>query len=805
MSTLLELEEGQSGIITKIRGRGAFRRRLAEMGFVKGKEVTVIKAAPLQDPIEYKILGYNVSLRRSEARQIEVWAEADYDLQSPWPKGTSGYHGTLPPEVPRAAIEEKGKTIEIALVGNPNCGKTTLFNYASGSRERVGNFSGVTVDSKTAEYEQGGYRFQITDLPGTYSLSPYSPEELFVRRYIFENSPDIVVNVVDAANLERNLYLTTQLIDMDIRIVIALNMYDELDKSGRRLDYESLGQLIGIPMVPTVSTRGKGIAELFDRIIDIYEGRDKTERHVHINYGPELEGSIRVLQEPIRKDTALTDSISSRYLAIKLLEKDANTLEQLQSTNQFDSLLRLSQKEIHRLETIFKEDVSGLLTDAKYGFIAGALKETIAENPRQVKSGRTYSEKIDLILTSKLWGFPVFLCFLWLMFQTTFSLGEFPKRGIEMGVAFIATMVEQWLPPGLANDFFVNGLIHGVGSVIVFLPNILILFFFLSVMEDTGYMARAAFIMDKLMHKMGLHGQSFIPLVMGFGCNVPAIMATRTLKDRNDRLLTMLINPFMSCSARLPVYILVTGAVFPGYAGTVVFGLYLGGTLMVIAASLILKKTLFRSKEAPFVMELPPYRLPTIKVVLRHMWGNAQHYLRKMSGMILIAVILVWALEYFPRGGDTVHSTGRLENSYIAVIGKWIEPVIRPLGFDWRMGVSLISGATAKEVVVSTMGVLLQAPHYHESGQKKGLTESLQHATYQSGPKKGEKIFTPVVSLSYLIFILTYMPCMAVVATVRRESGHWKWAIFLVAYTTAAAWLLSFAVYQIGIRLFPSL
>ncbi len=770
------------------------------MGFVKGKEVTVIKAAPLQDPIQYRIMGYDVSLRQSEARLIEISTESDTGEQTSY-SGTLQGPGATAGDRPYRDLNgsgtgDRGKIIDIALVGNPNCGKTTLFNYASGSHERVGNFGGVTVESKEAQFKQAGYTFNITDLPGTYSLTAFSPEELFVRRHIIEHIPDIVVNVVDASNLERNLYLTTQLIDMDIRVVIALNMYDEFQNQGHQLNYNELSKLMGIPVIPTVSSKGSGIEELFNRIIEVYEDRDPVVRHVHIDYGRDLERSIRRIQDVVWLDKSLTDRISSRYFSIKLLEKDADTLNAIQVSTHYNTILAMAETEIRRLESGYHEDSATLVTDAKYGFIAGALKETMT--PNQTKNPlKTNSERIDNFLTHRLLGFPLFIFFLWLMFQATFKLGEYPQNWIEMLVGWIGSEVSQLMPSGPLKDLLVDGIINGVGSVIVFLPNILILFFFISLMEDTGYMARAAFIMDKLMHKIGLHGQSFIPLIMGFGCNVPAIMVTRTIKDRNNRLLTMLINPFMSCSARLPVYILIAGAVFPDNAGSVIFGLYITGVVLAVLISLIFKNTLFKSKEAPFVMELPPYRMPTYKVIFRHMWEKGQQYLQKMGGVILIAVILIWALEYFP-AGSKAGAEERLQKSYIGMIGKTIEPVIAPLGFDWRMGVGLITGAAAKEVVVSTMGVLFGTDPHHRSESRQTLGTRLQGATYSDGPRAGTKVFTPLAGISFLLFILIYMPCVAVIATVNRESGSWKWALFLIVYTTALAWILSFTVFQVG-------
>jgi len=796
LSTLFDLREGEHGIITKVRGRGAFRKRITEMGFVRGKDVYVVKSAPLLDPLEYKILGYNVSLRQTEARLIEIIPPGNEAAPPSADTQNKIFNGTIQEETLRDLEPDRGRIIDIALVGNPNCGKTTLFNITSGSHERVGNFGGVTVDSKTATFRQSGYSFNITDLPGTYSLTAYSPEELYVRKHITEKVPDIVVNIIDASNLERNLYLTTQLIDMDIRVVIALNMYDEFEKKGHVLDYAALGELLGIPVIPTISSRGEGIKELFDRVIDVFEDRDPVMRHVHINYGEELERSIRRIQEVIRKDEALAARVSTRYFSIKLLENDDDVTKGLAHSQYFKAITATVAKEVKRLEDNFYEDCGTLITDARYGFISGALRETLDAN-EQALTGKTFSDRIDHILTHRYLGFPFFLFFLWVMFQSTFSLGEYPKHWIDLMVSWFGNFSGNILPPGPVRDLLVDGIISGVGSVIVFLPNILILFFFISLMEDSGYMARAAFIMDKLMHKMGLHGQSFIPLIMGFGCNVPAIMVTRTLKDRNDRLLTMLINPFMSCSARLPVYLLITGAIFQKHAGTVIFVVYMTGIILAVIISMIFKKFLFKNKEAPFVMELPPYRMPTVRVIARHMWEKARQYLKKMGGVILIAVIIIWALEYFP-GGSSMGRAERLQQSYIGKIGKVIEPVIEPLGFDWRMGVSLITGAAAKEVVVSTMGVLYSTPSADDFNPKADLTARLQSATYESGNRKGQKVFTPLAGFSFIIFILIYMPCIAVIATVRRESGQWKWALFLMLYTTALAWSLSFIVYQLG-------
>ncbi len=834
---LSELKAGEKAIIAKIKGRGAFRKRITEMGFVKGKVVEVIKNAPLRDPIEYRLMNYEVSLRRGEAKMIVVVSEKELAGQN----SNGKFRGVIDEEILKRKATEKGKVIDVALVGNPNSGKTTIFNYASRSREKVGNYGGVTVDAKMAKFRQDGYLLNIVDLPGTYSLSAYTPEELFVRKHIIGSHPDIVINVVDASNIERNLYLTTQLIDMDVKVVIALNMYDELEAKGDKLDHRMLGNMLGIPIVPTVGSKGKGIRDLFRKVIDVYEDRDPTVRHIHINYGKTIERSIRKIQDEIWKNKSLTDKVSSRFYAIKMLEKDESADFTLSRLNNYNEIKKITSHEIHTLEKDFGEDTESLITDSKYGFISGALKETYTENKLKRKT-KTETEIIDTFLTHKIFGFPIFIFFMWLMFYTTFTLGSYPMEWIDEAVNLFRNYISGTMPPGMLKDLIVDGIIAGVGSVIVFLPNILILFFFISFMEDTGYMARVAFIMDRIMHKIGLHGRSFIPLLMGFGCNVPAVMATRTIESRSDRILTILINPFMSCSARLPVYILIIGAFFPEHPSSMLFLIYGIGILLAATVALIFKKTIFKSEEAPFVMELPPYRLPTLKATIKNMWYKGSQYLRKMGGIILIAVIIIWAMGYFPRNENVLKTFDqdiakletvyqnivtppdiqiqqasdsllmkldmdiarikankqafRLENSAIGKLGKFIEPAIKPLGFDWKMGISLITGAAAKEIVVSTMGVLYQTNSF--DGNEQTLVEKLRAETYAYGPKKGQPVFTPVVAFAFLIFVLIYFPCIAVVAAVKKETGGWKWAVFLALYTTSLAYLAALLVNQLG-------
>jgi ferrous iron transport protein B len=842
MQTLNDLAQGESAIIAKVKGRGAFRRRIMEMGFVTGKKVSVVRRAPLQDPIEFSLMGYNVSLRGSEARLIEVVAYT----------GQQDFHQVLQKEPPenelsthRAAFvngqKHQGYTINIALVGNPNAGKTTVFNFFSGLRERVGNYSGVTVGAKEARFQHKGYTFNITDLPGTYSISAYSPEELYVRNHIFKNLPDVVVNITDSTNLERNLYLTTQLIDMDIRVVMALNMYDELERKGDCLDTTMLGQLIGIPVIPTVAPKGKGMQELLDKIIEVYEDREPTIRHIHINYGPVIEKGIKAIQEKIKipANVNITDQISSRFISIKLLERDREELARVQTCANSDEIVASAQSEIKKIEALTGDSAETAITDAKYGFIAGALRETFSTG---IITRKQLTQTIDTVLTHKYAGLPVFGLFMWLMFEGTFTLGQYPVGWIESGVAWLSALMVNLMNPGMFRDLLVDGIIGGIGGVIVFLPNIVILYLFIAMMEDTGYMARAVFITDKLMHRIGLHGKSFIPMMMGFGCTVPAIMATRTLENRTDRMVTMLITPFMSCSARLPVYVLLLSAFFTNYSGTILFFIYLFGIMVAIAVALLLKKTLFKGQQLPFVMELPPYRIPTFKAIIIHMWDRAAQYVKKIAGVILVAAIIIWALGYFPvnslaeeefvRQTDSIAKVfeqqtniltdpllrtktekirdsilfaheehflaKRQEASYIGRIGKFVEPVMSPLGFDWKMSVSILAGTPGKEIVVSTMAVLYGADKVHGDDNNSTLIRQLHNEEYRNGPRQGQKVFSPRVALSFMIFILLYFPCMSTVAVIAHEAGSWKWGAFVIVYTTSLAWLASWIVYQAG-------
>ncbi|MBR8705506.1 ferrous iron transport protein B [Bacteroides pyogenes] len=822
---LSDLRTGEKGVIVKVLGHGGFRKRIVEMGFIKGKTVEVLLNAPLRDPIKYKILGYEISLRRQEAEMIEVISEEEAEknvMDSAYHKGLAE-DVSVKEEVLKKIALGKRRTINVALVGNPNCGKTSLFNLASGAHEHVGNYSGVTVDAKEGYFDFEGYHFRLIDLPGTYSLSAYTPEELYVRRYIIDETPDVIINVVDSSNLERNLYLTTQLIDMNVRMVVALNIYDELEASGNQLDYRLLSKLFGVPMIPTVCKKNRGVDTLFHVVINLYEGVDffnkkgqmnpevlqglmewhdsleyrkhheeehpedythahesagRVFRHIHINHGPDLEKAIDAVKEEVSENESIRHKYSTRFLSIKLLENDKDIERLVLQLPNGNKIIGMRDKMSKRYKETNGEECESAITDAKYAFISGALKETFTDN--HLEKQQT-TKMIDAIVTHRFWGYPIFFLFMFLMFQATFVLGEYPMQGIVWMVEKFGDFVRGYMNDGPLKDMIVDGIIGGVGGVIVFLPNILILYFCISLMEDSGYMARAAFIMDKIMHKMGLHGKSFIPLVMGFGCNVPAVMASRTIENRKSRLITMLINPLMSCSARLPVYLLLVGAFFPGTASLVLLSIYVIGILLAVLFARLFSKFLVKGDDSPFVMELPPYRMPTAKSIFRHTWEKGAQYLRKMGGIIMIASIIIWFLGYYPNHETYPTVVEQQENSYIGQLGRAMEPIIKPLGFDWKLGIGLLSGAGAKELVVSTLGVLY-------AGDSDVDTVSLS-----------ERIsITPLVAFCYMLFVLIYFPCIATLAAIKQESGSWKWALFAATYTTLLAWLLSFAVYQIG-------
>ena len=820
---LSELKTGEKGVIVKVLGHGGFRKRIIEMGFIKGKEVEVLQNAPLQDPVIYKLMGYEVSLRHQEADMIEVVSSGELRVESL-------ELATATPSAARVSEEDsqlstlnsqlhqddyiqhiakrERRTINVALVGNPNCGKTSLFNYASGAHGHVGNYSGVTVDATEAHASMFGYEFNLTDLPGTYSLSCYSPEELYVREHLTEKMPDVVINVIDSSNIERNLYLTTQLVDMNIRMVCALNMYDEFERRGDRVNLEVLSHLFGMPMIPTSFKSGDGVKELFKAVIQVYEGTHKTSRHLHINYGHEIEDGIAHIQKYLKADEHITQHYSTRYLALKLLEHDSQVLDYLgkhmageNRMQDFHDLTNARDKASARVKEETGNDSETAIMDAKYGFINGALTEAGYKTGTKEDTYRM-THRIDGVLSNKYIGFPIFFLILYVMFEVTFTLGQYPMDWIEEAVAWLGEKISDGMPEGPLKAMLVDGVIGGVGSVIVFLPQILILYFFISLMEDSGYMARAAFIMDKLMHKMGLHGKSFIPLIMGFGCNVPAVMATRTIESRRSRIITMMILPFMSCSARLPIYIMIAGTFFSvAYRSWVLMSLYAIGIIMAVIVSKIFSSLVIKGEDTPFVMELPPYRWPTPKAIWRHTWEKGKEYLKKMGGIILVASIIVWALGYFPHNDDMPHAQQQ-EQSYIGRMGKAIEPVFSPQGFNWKLDVSLLAGVGAKEIVASSIGVLYSGDDeiddddddFSEDTEFSDDSEKytrLRQAMLRDG-------ITPLSAYAFLIFILLYFPCIATIAAIKNETGSWHWAIFAAGYTTVVAWIVSALVYQIG-------
>lgn len=855
---LSELKTGESATILKVLGHGGFRRRIMEMGFVRGQRVEVMLNAPLKDPIEYKVMGYDISLRRSEADMVVVLTDEEvqemmlqrhrlcgresnrdhhHNLRqrrhSGPATGTQAENGQEPcdcetpvPDTIDEVINERGRHINVALVGNPNSGKTSLFNAVSGGHEHVGNYSGVTVDAKRGWHTYKGYRFEITDLPGTYALSAYTPEERYVRNHIEEQTPDVIINAVVTSNLERNLYLTTELIDINPRMVVALNMYDELEASGAKLDYENLGRMLGVPMVPVEARNHKGIEELLDTVIAVYENRDERVRHIHINQGPVIEESLRKLNSDMSAfRDELPKTFPPRYYAMKMLEGDSQVEERLSLCERYSKWKEIRDREAKRIAEALGEDVETAFANQKYGFISGALKETLTPGKGIEASATTL---IDTFVTHKLWGFPIFFFLMWLMFWCTFSIGAYPQEWIDTLVGWIGGAVDALLPPGPLRDLLADGIVGGVGSVIVFLPNIMILYLFISFMEDSGYLARAAFIMDRVMHRIGLHGKSFIPLVMGFGCNVPAIMASRTIESRSSRLITILITPFMSCSARLPIYILLAGTFFPGNAGLVMLGLYLLGILLGVVTARLMRRTLFPVDETPFVMELPPYRLPTWKTTLLHMWDKCAQYLRKMGGMILIASVVIWFLSYYPRTDNGLQTSSHYENSYLGRVGKACEPVFSPLGLDWKASVALLSGVAAKEIVVSTLGVLYSEGAVSPQNSN-AVPDGNNSEAYLSAPSEisadtggfspagslpaddaetaslsarliASGDFSTASALAFLVFILIYFPCIATVAAIGAEAG-WKWAAASVIYNTVLAWGISWAVYRLTLWL----
>jgi ferrous iron transport protein B len=719
----------------------------------------------------------------------------------------------------------KEKTLKIALSGNPNSGKTTTFNNITGTRQKVGNWPGVTVEKKEGSIKKFGYNLNIIDLPGTYSLTPFSIEEIIARNFVLDESPDVVVNIIDASNLERSLYLATQIRELDCKVVFALNMADVAQSRGIKINADKLSELLDVPVVFTVGNKNEGIDELLQKVIALAESDFKISQERRVKYSKDIEQSIADLQifldQKIKKDLPY----NSRWLAIKLIENDKIVKERIlkNAGSVGESILEYTQMLRKHLMDYYDEDPEIVMTDERYGFISGIIKEVVTPSTRQRVD---ISRNIDLVLTNRFVGFPIFIFFIWAMFQLTFSLGNYPMEWIDGGISLFSTSIGTLLPDSLIKDFLVDGIIAGVGSVIIFLPNILVLFFCIAIFEDTGYMSRAAFLMDRIMHFIGLHGKSFIPMLMGFGCNVPAIMATRTLESKKDRILTILITPFMSCSAKLPVFIVLAGTFFPNKAVTVIFSLYLLGIALAVLSGKLFRSTILKGTDAPFVMELPPYRMPMLKSLLIHMWDRSKMFLRRMGGVILIGSIIIWVLSTFPRNIQYSHNYNQeiknitssyelvvkdkksealnllekkrddeiarvlkakqieeTEKSFLGHIGKIISPVFTPIGIDWKGSVALLTGFVAKEIVVSTLGILYAIDD--------DVPDALNRALAASG-------MTSLSALSIMVFVLLYVPCFATVAVIGRETRSAKWAIFSAVYTTLVAWIVAFIIYQGG-------
>ncbi len=702
------------------------------------------------------------------------------------------------------------KALTIAIAGNPNCGKTTLFNHLTGARQRVGNFSGVTVTRKEGVVHHKGWKLTFVDLPGTYSLSSQTPDELVCREYIHNERPDIILNVLDAGNLERNLFLTTQLIEMDVPRVYVFNMIDEAQAKGIQIDTARFAELLDGPVVETVGRVGKGLDQLLDAIVGRCES-GCVQRHIAIPLESHLRDAVEQIHAGVLEQLGAHEP-NHRWLAIKLLEGDKVIIKQLSAHAKLLAQAKLLRDE---LESTYDEEIGILLADARYGFIFGLIRETVGEVHRHEGPRASVTDTIDALLLNRVLGLPILLGLLWLMFQGTFTLGAYPMEWIDAGVGALGDWLQATLTPGLVRDLVIEGVLGGLGGIVIFLPNILLLFLFIAFFETTGYLARAAFLVDRLMHGIGLHGKAFIPLLMGFGCNVPAIMATRTIENPRDRLVTILINPFMSCSARLPVYVLIAGIFFADMAGTVVFLMHLIGVLVSMGAALLLKRTLFQGEADAFVLELPPYRLPTLRSLMLHMWERAVQFLKKMGGIILVGSILIWFLQAFPRDVqlDTDYAAAiaqveaqvsepaqrdaqvaELERQrdadlqqarYLGRLGQAVQPVFEPLGFDWRATIALLTGFVAKEVVVSTFGVL-----YRVGGEVDEEDASLRAA--MSGA------MSPLVAFAFMVYTLLYMPCLATIAAIRRETLSWGWTFFSMGFSLGIAWVLAFLVIKVG-------
>jgi ferrous iron transport protein B len=703
------------------------------------------------------------------------------------------------------------RTLKVALAGNPNSGKTTLFNTLTGAHHKVGNYPGVTVERREGVRTRGQQEYRFVDLPGIYSLTAYSLDEVVARDFLLDEKPDVIVDVLDSTNLERHLYLCLQFQELGIPVVGALNMSDEAEAKGITVDGKTLSTVLGLPMVKTVGPRGSGVDELLDAIDAVVEGRAVSDRF--IQYGEEVESRLTALDGLIRADEAFAARFPSRWLAVKLLEKDANAMDRLKAHPQAGAIQAEALAATAWLEKHYGKDAEIVVSEQRYGYIRGAVKENVKVVR---KSTFTVTESIDKVVMNPFLALPIFGAVLWSVFQITFLLGEYPMIWLEGFFGLLGGAIESAMPEGLLRSLLVDGIIGGVGGVFSFVPLIVILFFLLSILEDLGYMSRAAFATDKLLHSFGLHGQSIFPMMLGFGCSVPAIMAARTLKSPRDRIITILVIPFMSCGAKLPVYVLLAAAFFPENAANMVMLVYIVGVVLALLSALLLKNTILRGEPTPFVMELPPYRAPTARGVVWHVWDKSWQYIKKAGTVILAASVLIWAITTFPvwepsdaelatlaasydAGSSGQSDEGDLEiwletavaeasmaYSIAGRLGKFIEPAVRPLGFDWKVGVATVTGFAAKEVVVSTLGIL-----YRVGTEETEESESLRDAL------RNDPTWNPLVAFVLMLFMLIIPPCFASLATIRAELG-WKWLGFSSAYLLTVGWVVGFAVYQIG-------
>ena len=823
--TELEIEEGF--VVDKVATEGEIRQRIIEMGFTPGAKGWIVRKAPLGDPIEVHIMDYEISLRNSEAKGIEVSKseveiKKDRILKSSDTKKEkleldSNLIENREDIYKKIKVPSNNTKLKVAIAGNPNCGKTTIFNALTGANYKVANYPGVTVERREKDMVYNGYTYDLIDLPGVYSLSAYSQDEVVACDVLLNEKPDFIIDVIDATNLERNLYLTLQLIELGIPIVCVLNMHEFAEKNGVKINEKILTDILRLPFIKVYGNKYESVLLILDKIEDMYKSGNKLNKDAAMRYGETVEKSIKTITDNMQGD--LSD-LHKRWLAIKTFEKDERAIHSIRrECSNGGEIIETVNKEIIKLESSENAKSDSIMADKRYSYIRGALQEAVKKDNIRAFN---FTEAADVVFLNKWLGIPIFLVVLWLIFKVTFTLGAYPQEWIDMGISALSDFVGGLLEGSpLIQSLVVDGIIGGVGAVLSFFPLVLILFVGISFLEDCGYMARAAFLMDKVMHRLGLHGQSFIPLFLGFGCSIPATMAARTLRNKKDRIVTVLITTFMSCGARVPVYLMFTAAFFsPKIAPTIMFSIYIIGVITAFIIAFILRKALFKGEETPFVMELPPYRAPRAKAVLRHMFDRGWMYIKKAGTYVFAASVIIWALMTFPQYEpneqeevslreqaiaiaseqeldiedeeiinteyDKVLSSEGLRRSYAGQIGRFIEPIIKPLGFDWRIGIALVAGGAAKEVLVSTIAQIVRVDEEDEAS----LTELLQN----------DPVFNPIVAYSLLLFVLLYFPCFAAIGVMGAEIGN-KWIPFIVVYTLAVAWIVSFVFYQIAGRI----